>query len=148
MNYFKYKVVALMAAVGLLFGASSCQDEGYEDVSGTASQTLWEVISSRSDLQSFAKVLMQYGYAELLASSGTFTVLAPSESSMSATAASLLSEVPSAHIANFGYNKTELSAINHGQIVHARQLGLVVAEIGDMRRRDFAEKRCGGSGHG
>ncbi len=122
MNYFKYKIVALMTVVGLVFGATSCKDEGYEDVSGTASQTLWEVISSRSDLKSFSKVLKQYGYDELLASSGTFTVLAPSDASMSGLADSLLSEVPSAHIANFGYNKTELSNMNYLSMIDGRMV--------------------------
>ena len=122
MNYFRYKFMALCCMVGLLLvGATSCKDEGYEDVSGTASQTLWEVISSRSDLSSFAQVLRQNGYDKVLSSSGTYTVFAPGNQQMAAVAPNKQSEVPGAHIAPLGYNKKELSGMAYLTMINDRQ---------------------------
>ena len=131
MNYFKHKFVALLGLVGLLLGASSCQDEGYEDVGGTASQTLWEVISSRPDLRQFAQVLNQQGYAEILSSSGTYTVFAPSNEQMAQVEPSKLAEVPAAHISHLGYNKSELANKSYITMINDRQALLSELDLTD-----------------
>ena len=122
MNYLRYKFVALCCMVGLLLtGATSCKDEGYEDVSGTPSQTLWEVISSRSDLRNFASVLRQNGYDQVLSSSGTYTVFAPGNSEMAAVAPDKQSEVPGAHIAPLSYDKKTLAGMEYLTMINNRQ---------------------------
>ncbi len=113
--------MALIGMACLLWGTTSCQDEGYEDVSGTASQTLWEVISSRSDLSEFAQVLRQNGYDDLLSSSGTYTVFAPGNAAVSAIDDDKLSEVPGSHIALLGYNKTALAEMSYLTMINERQ---------------------------
>ncbi len=97
-------------AVALTF--CGCQDTwDDEDVSGSRSLTLWDVISTRSELSSFAGVLKSNGYDQLLASSGTYTVLAPVNTAIANIPDSLLSTVPASHIALLEYNKAELSQL-------------------------------------
>ena len=131
MNYFKHKVMALIGVATLLWGATACQDEGYEDVSGTASQTLWEVIKSRQDLSQFAQVLQQNGFDEILSSSGNYTVLAPGNSQMSTIDSDKLSEVPGAHIAPLSYNKTTLDGMEYLTMYNGRQALLSELKLTD-----------------
>ncbi len=121
MKHFQHKFVALLASVALFMGAVSCKDEGYEDVSGTASQTLWEVISSRQDLSEFASVLRQNGFDKVLNSSGNFTVLSPSNDQMKLVMADKRGEVPGAHIAPLSYNKTALDGMKYLTMYNGRQ---------------------------
>lgn len=134
MNIFKHTIKSLSAVFVMAFAAmfmASCQDEGYEDVSGTEAKTLWEVISTRSDLSEFAKVLKANGYDELLSSSGTFTVLAPSNSAFSPADSKNLSEVPAAHIALFGYNASALSKMDYLTMLNERQVKLSDMNLSD-----------------
>lgn len=121
MKYIQHKFMALMAMVALLMGVTACQDEGYEDVSGTASKTLWEVINSRQDLSQFAAVLRQNGFDKVLNSSGNFTVLAPSNNQMSKIESAKLGEVPGAHIAPLSYNKSTLDDMKYLTMYNGRQ---------------------------
>jgi hypothetical protein len=58
-----------LASIALLTTAllcGSCDDRwDDQDVSGTRSQTLWEVISKRSDLSEFSNLLQEAGYDEV-----------------------------------------------------------------------------------
>ena len=102
----------LSLAVALTF--CGCQDTwDDEDVSGSRSLTLWDVISTRSELSSFATVLKNNGYDQVLASSGTYTVLAPTNSAMSNIPDSLKATVPATHIALLEYNKSELDTMTY-----------------------------------
>lgn len=103
------KLMMLFALALLLFGGSSCSDEGYEEVTGTASQDLWEVIQSRPELSQFAAAIRQQGYDKLLTSSGTYTVLAPVNDYMSSLSAEEIALTPAAQIALFSYNQTALN---------------------------------------
>ncbi len=120
----------MVAAVALLMGFSACQDEGYENVSGTASQTLWEVISSRQDLSEFAKALRQNGFDQILNSSGNFTVLAPSNNQMQYSSAHS-SEVPGAHIAPLSYNKQTLAGMEYLTMYNGRKALLSEFDLTD-----------------
>jgi len=121
MKYFQHKIMALAGAIALLWGVAACQDEGYEDVSGTASQTLWEVISSRQDLSEFASVLRQNGFDQVLNSSGNFTVLAPGNEQLRLIEAEKRNEVPGAHIAPLSYNKSTLAGLSYLTMYNGRQ---------------------------
>lgn len=112
----------LAALALLLFGGSSCSDEGYEDVNGTASQDLWEVIQSRPELSKFAAAIRQQGYDELLTSSGNFTVLAPVNDYMSSLSAEEVAETPAAQIALFSYNQTALAGKKYLTMSNGKQL--------------------------
>lgn len=91
-----------------------CQDTwDDEDVSGSRSLTLWDVISTRSELSSFAGVLKSNGYDQILASSGTYTVLAPTNTAMAGIPDSLKATVPATHIALLEYNKSELDTMTY-----------------------------------
>lgn len=121
MKYFQHKFWALMSVAVLLFGTTSCQDEGYEDVSGTASQTLWEVISSRQELSQFATILRQNGFDQVLNSSGNYTVFAPGNGQLSIVAPDKMNEVPGAHIAPLSYNKLTLDGMSYITMYNGRQ---------------------------
>jgi len=131
MKYFQHKIMAFVGVLALVWGVTSCQDEGYENVSGTASQTLWEVISSRQDLSQFATVLRQNGYDQILSSSGNFTVLAPGNGQLSSVGTDKLGEVPGAHIASLSYNKLELRGMNYITMYNGRQALLSEFDLSD-----------------
>ena len=73
---------------------SSCSDkwdEHYgENSEGIVNATLWEAISGNADLTNFAKVAKACGYDLALDGSQTFTVFAPTNSSLSAEQADSL----------------------------------------------------------
>ena len=94
MKIFKtYKIQALAAILAALC-YSSCSDkwdEHYgENSEGIVNATLWEAISGNDDLRNFAKVAKACGYDQALDGSQTFTVFAPTNSSLSAEQADSL----------------------------------------------------------
>lgn len=94
MKIFKtYKIQALAAIMAALC-YSSCSDkwdEHYgENSEGIVNATLWEAISGNADLTNFAKVAKACGYDLALDGSQTFTVFAPTNSSLSAEQADSL----------------------------------------------------------
>ncbi len=102
----------LMAVAVACF--SSCDDQWEdEDVSGTRSQSLWEVISTREDLSQFKDVLVAGGYDEVLSSAGIYTVLAPNNEVMQTVASDHVSEVPGAHITVGQYTKAMLDTMTY-----------------------------------
>ncbi len=131
MNCFKNKFLMLVSMVALSVGLVSCQDEGYEDVSGTASQTLWEVISTRSELSKFAQVLKQNGYDKVLSSSGTYTVFAPDNAQIAAFEGSDINEIPGAHISFLGYNKATLDSMTYISMINNRLTSLADLKLSD-----------------
>jgi uncharacterized surface protein with fasciclin (FAS1) repeats len=126
MNIIKKSLASLaLLATALLCG--SCDDRwDNDDVTGTKSQTLWEVISSRSELSEFKNILATSGYDELLQSAGTYTVLAPVNDAVRAIddATSHLSELPAAHIALLEYNKAALDTMQYLSMYSGKKIAL------------------------
>ncbi|MDD2601778.1 MAG: fasciclin domain-containing protein [Prevotella sp.] len=88
MKYFNiYRKVLSVVVISLAF--MGCTDEWNEhyDVSPAAQGTLWEAISSNSDLSNFARVVKACGYDTTLVSKQVFTVFAPTNANFSSAEA-------------------------------------------------------------
>jgi uncharacterized surface protein with fasciclin (FAS1) repeats len=110
------KSLASLALIATALFCGSCSDDRWDDqdVTGTRSQTLWEVISTRSELSEFKTILQESGYDALLQSSGTYTVLAPVNEAVKALDADEEPEsVSASHIALFEYNKAALDTMKY-----------------------------------
>jgi len=151
MNNIKKRFIFLMGVAVAVFGGSSCDDQwDDEDVSGTRSRTIWEVISSRPELSRFQESLSQGGYDALLQSSGSYTVLAPINEAMQAVPDTLWDEVPGSHIALLEYDKATLDTMTYlsmynGKMVILDSMKLTSEEIvcrnGILRFSGFASER-------
>ena len=122
----------LLAVLAAAFTA--CDDSWDEEVSGTRSQTLWEVISTHESLSRFSSTLSANGYAEMLSSSGMYTVFAPTNQVMATIPAEKLEEVPAAHITLGQYPKAMLDTMTYlsmynGKLAHLDSLYLNEEEI-------------------
>lgn len=129
MNYFKHKIMMLAALALLLLGGSGCSEDGYVDIAGTESQTLWEVIQTRPELSQFAALLQAGDYDDLLGSSGNYTVLAPVNSYLEQLSSEELASVPGSQIALFGYNSTALAARKYLTMLNEKQLVLAAQNL-------------------
>ena len=133
MNNIRKRILFLLSAVAVMW--TGCSDQwDDEDVSGSQSQTLWEVISSRSDLSSFQAALKSSGFDELLQSSGSYTVLAPVNAAMAGIESDKVGEVPGAHIAMLEYAKAVLDTMVYlpmynGKLVVLDSMQLTSEEI-------------------
>ncbi|MBR0038066.1 MAG: hypothetical protein IJP70_10585 [Bacteroidales bacterium] len=109
MKQFKSIAWGMIALAGL----ASCDDTWEADsVPGDKSKDLWTVISQKQELSEFAKVLKEGGYDELLQSDGLYTVLAPTNTAMSAVFGADRESVPGAHIILLEYNKSTLDTMS------------------------------------
>lgn len=112
MNIFMKHFKSIALSVIVVAGFSSCSDTWEADsVSGSKSKDLWTVISQQPELSDFAAVLQQGGYDQLLESDGLFTVLAPTNSAMSAVPDADKASVPAAHIILLEFNKSRLDTM-------------------------------------
>jgi hypothetical protein len=109
------KSLASLAFIATALFCGSCNDDRWDDqdVTGTRSQTLWEVISTRSELSEFKTILQESGYDDVLQSSGTFTVLAPVNEAVRSLADADAEAVAAAHIALLEYNKAALDTMQY-----------------------------------
>ena len=153
MNNIKKRIfLCLGLAAALTLG--SCDDQwSDEDVKGTESQTLWDVISSgeyAGELTSFRDALRSEGLDVMLQSSGSYTVLAPVNAAMAAIDADKRSEVPGSHIALLEFNKSMLDTMTYlsmynGKLVILDSLHLDATEIvcrnGILRLARYATTR-------
>ena len=107
----------LHAGVGgslLLLSAASCQDAAWDDHYGaddsTATASLMEELSSRSEFSDFAALLRQTGGDSILGYNQTFTVFAPTNEALAGIAASgnPLTEVVKNHVARYLYGPSQL----------------------------------------
>lgn len=81
---YKIQALATMTAALCLTSCSDKWDEHYGDASeGVTKSTLWKAIDDNADLSNFAKVAKACGYDLALDGSQTFTVFAPTNSSLS-----------------------------------------------------------------
>lgn len=90
-KYIKHISAALLAGMAL----AGCSDEWNEhyDASAVNDGTLWQAISSQSDLTHFASVVKACGYDVVLDGSQTYSVFAPTDATFSAAEAdSLIAE--------------------------------------------------------
>ena len=90
-KYIKHISAALLAGMVL----AGCSDEWNEhyDASAVNDGTLWQAISSQSDLTHFASVVKACGYDVVLDGSQTYSVFAPTDATFSAAEAdSLIAE--------------------------------------------------------
>lgn len=150
MNSIKKRFMFLLSAAALLMG-SSCSDQWEADeVSGTQSQTLWQVISSDPQLSEFTSVLQTNGYDAILNSSGAFTVLAPLNGNINKVAASNRNEIPGSHIAYLEYNKSHLDTMTYLTMSNGKQIVLdsmrlttkeIVCRNGILRFANYASSR-------
>jgi hypothetical protein len=109
-NQLKCVTLGALAVMGL----GSCSETWEADgVNGDKSKDLWQVIAQREDLSDFAEALTNGGYDALLQSNGVFTVLAPTNSAMSAVAEADRDSVPGAHIVLLEYNKATLDTMSY-----------------------------------
>ncbi len=151
MNNIKKRFIFLMGVAVAVFGGSSCDDQwDDEEVSGSRSQTIWEVISLYPELNSFREALTRGGYDALLQSSGAYTVLAPVSQAMQAVPDSLWEEVPGSHIALLEYNKAMLDTMTYLTMYNGKMIVLdsmkltqeeVVCRNGILRFSGFASER-------
>ena len=89
------KIGSAIAVVAALFLSASCTDDWNEhyDASSVDSGTLWQAISSQSNLSNFTRVAKACGYDLVLNGSQTFSVFAPTDDVFSsAEADSLIQE--------------------------------------------------------
>ena len=89
------KIGSAIAVVAALFLSASCTDDWNEhyDASTVDSGTLWQAISSQSNLSNFTRVAKACGYDLVLNGSQTFSVFAPTDDVFSsAEADSLIQE--------------------------------------------------------
>lgn len=136
MNIIRKSLASLVLIATVLF-CGSCDDDRWDDqdVSGTRSQTLWEVISTRSELSEFKNILQESGYDALLQSSGTYTVLAPVNEAVKTLAADAEpAAVSASHIALLEYNKATLDTMKYltmssGKMVVLDSLRLQTEEV-------------------
>lgn len=103
----------MMVAAGVL-SATSCTDfSDYNDVkqdaTPSANQTLWENISSDSELTHFASLVKKAGYDKILNSANSYTVWAPVDSKLDLSqyenldSAQLVQQLIKNHVANYSY---------------------------------------------
>ena len=103
----------MMVAAGIL-SATSCTDfSDYNDVkqdaTPSANQTLWENISSDSELTHFASLVKKAGYDKILNSANNYTVWAPVDSKLDLSqyenldSAQLVLQFVKNHVANYSY---------------------------------------------
>lgn len=106
--------IALFCGAFLAVTTAGCSDwddhyEGGSDGNTAATATLWQNISSKSELSQFAELVKKGGYDELLNTSQTYTVWAPSNGSfnydelLNTTDTRLRHEFLSNHIARSNY---------------------------------------------
>lgn len=112
----KYKsYIWMMLVTGGLISAASCSDfddynQAWEDSSNPdADLTLWENITSDSNLSTFAELVTKAGFDDELAESHYYTVWAPQNSALenseylSADSATLLEKFIQCHIADYSH---------------------------------------------
>jgi hypothetical protein len=108
------KYIGLMMMAAGMLAASSCSDfDDYNtvksDVTSSANQTLWENISSNSELSDFAAIVKKAGFSDELSASSFYTVWAPLNGTYDASAflaedsSHVLKEFVKQHIANYNY---------------------------------------------
>lgn len=91
MKSYKMQAVAALAAALCCASCSDTWDDHYSESSeGIVNETLWQAINGNPDLSNFAKVAKACGYDITLNGSQTFTVFAPSNSSLTAEQADSL----------------------------------------------------------
>lgn len=102
--------VSCLLPLGVALTACSDWDDHYNSltVSPTANETLWENISSNSELSDFAAVLKEQGYDRILNGSETYTVWAPLNgtfdiSAYSGSSANITTRFLQNHIAHNAY---------------------------------------------
>lgn len=92
-TYIKHIAGKTMLAALALAAMASCSDrDAHFEAEAASGTTLWETISSESDLSNFATVIKGVGYDRNLNGSQTFTVFAPTNSALSAEEAQSLVE--------------------------------------------------------
>lgn len=151
MNNIKKRFIFLMGVAIAVMGGSGCDDRwDDEDVSGTRSKTIWEVISSRAELSNFRESLARGNYDAVLQSSGAYTVLAPVNEAMQMVPDSLWEEVPGSHIALLEYNKAALDTMTYLSMYNGKSVFLdsmkltqeeIVCRNGILRFSGFASER-------
>lgn len=77
-----YIIIGLLAIAGAMTSCSEDWDNHYDPSDQVAQESVMELIKSKPELSTFAKMLEISGYDELLASSQTFTVFAPSNEAL------------------------------------------------------------------
>lgn len=103
-----------------MLAATSCTDfSDYNSVpessQATAENTLWENISSKSELSDFASVLKRVGYDKVLSESHTYTVWAPVNGSFSLDSLKdisderVISQFVQNHIADYSHMETDVN---------------------------------------
>lgn len=115
----KYKsYIWMMLAAGGLITAASCSDfddynTAWEDSSNPAADlTLWENITSDSNLSTFAELVQKAGFDDELAESHYYTVWAPQNSALvgseylTADSATLITKFIQSHIADYSHVAT------------------------------------------
>lgn len=99
----------------LLLGAASCQDAAWDDhygaTSATASASLMEELSSRSEFSDFVALLRQTGGDSILRYDQTFTVFAPTNDALSGFTANgnSMTEVVKNHVARYLFGPSQLA---------------------------------------
>lgn len=109
-----YNTLAVAAVALSLQGCTDWDDHYDPGVSGNATSTLWENISSREDLSDFASILKKTGYDQVLSTQQTYTVWAPTNSVLDSKMDSLnnvsdsllLMEFVKNHVARNNYGAT------------------------------------------
>jgi len=77
-----YILIGLLAAAGAMTSCSEDWDNHYEPSDQVAQESVMELIQTDPELTTFAKMLEISGYNDLLASSQTFTVFAPTNEAL------------------------------------------------------------------
>lgn len=100
---FKFLGTALICMV-----AVSCQDKAWDDHisdKGISDKTLMQVLEEQPELSTFAAIVRENGIDELLSSSQTFTIFAPSDNAMEnfTLASDTLTQFLNNHICRYTY---------------------------------------------
>jgi len=120
MNMKKFKYIGVMITAAMAIGAVSCSDfDDYNTVkndggsaAATAGQTLWENISSDSQLSDFASIIKKVGFDDELNSATFYTVWAPLNGTYDAASLlasddeTVLKQFVKNHIASYNYPAT------------------------------------------
>ena len=104
-------VLASLVMGAFTMGCSDWDDhyDGNASAVGTAASTLWENISSNSELSQFSALLQKAGYDKVLTQSQTYTVWAPKDNTFnfdyfnSLSTDKLLKEFVQNHISRYNY---------------------------------------------
>ena len=114
MNRQKLNIRLLASACMVVWSLASCQDAAWDDhygiVDGTASASLMEELSSRSEFSDFVALLKQTGGDSILGYNQTFTVFAPTNEAMSGlnVNGNAMTEVIQNHVARYLYGPSNL----------------------------------------